>query len=297
MALPPQRLAHAEEILAKVRIPSQPIIIAELNQRLNAPQPDFKEIAALISQDSAVTARLFKLINSPLFGRCREIDSISQALALLGTENFFKLIFTSCLRESINTDRQLDERFWQHTLRVAVGADHIAGRVGAILALDNITPGQCYLAGLFHDCAVPILSANFKPYLELFDSVASYSRSVLAAEDQAVGTDHCIIGHLMAKSWSLPDPICKAVLFHHEEVIINEKLHMPTKLLAVLQTADYLAFRYDYLAGQTPLVLSSEWSVDEWAASHENVLTELALEVDDIKHFKNELFDRYADIS
>jgi len=289
-----QRLRHAREILERVRIPSQPGIIMELGRLLQEPQPDFKEITTLISRDAAITARLFKLINSPLFGRGREIDSIPQALTLLGTENFFKLILTCCLREAIATEPQLAERFWHHSLRVAVAADYLAGRLGSVATAD-LNPGQCYLAGLFHDCAVPILCANFTQYQQLFETVTSYQRDILSLEDAAIGTDHCVVGHLMAKSWSLPDPVCKAVLYHHEEIILNDRLQMPTRLLAVVQTADYLGHHYDYLAGDTPLVIEAEWDLDDWALSHENVLAELGLEADDVRHLKNELFELYGD--
>ncbi|MDH4321766.1 MAG: HDOD domain-containing protein [Desulfobulbaceae bacterium] len=288
-----QRLAHAREILQRIRIPSQPAVIADLNRLLNEPQPDFKKIAALIGKDAAVAARLFKLINSPLFGRCREVDSIPQALTLLGTENLFKLILTSCLRESLASGPQFTERFWHHTQRVAIAADLIARRLQTVLTLDSVTAGQCYLGGLFHDCAVPILCTNFIDYHELFEMVVSYRHDVLDEEDRTVGTDHCVIGHLMAKSWSLPDHICKGVLLHHDNLSGLRQQPDALKLAAVLQLADYLAHHYDYLAGTTGLVIDTDWDIDEWFGNRDYIGDLLHLEIDEIRYIRDELFELF----
>ncbi len=287
-------MRRAEALLERIRIPSQPGIIAELNRLVAEPPPDFTAVVELIRRDAAITARLLKLINSPLFSRGREIDSISQALSLLGMENFFKLILTCCLREAVPTSPQLAERFWRHTLRVAVAADHIALQLGSELRMEGITPDQCYITGLFHDCAVPILCANFPPYGALFEVVTSNRRQVLHDEDRTIGTDHCVIGHLMAKSWSLPDHVCRAVLFHHEERIDNDKLRMPTKLLGVVQLADYLAHHYESLAGESTLVIGTETDSDGWCDDHGSVLVALGIEADDVRHLKSDLSDRYA---
>lgn len=48
------------------------------------PDFEFREVAAIIQRDTALTISLFKLVNSPYFKRVHEISSIGQAVAILG---------------------------------------------------------------------------------------------------------------------------------------------------------------------------------------------------------------------
>ncbi len=55
-----------------------------LFQLMESEDPDFKKLAAVIGPDVSISFRLLSYLNSPFFGLSRKIQSIDQAIALLG---------------------------------------------------------------------------------------------------------------------------------------------------------------------------------------------------------------------
>lgn len=288
-----EKLAQAQKIVKKVELPTQPTIVLEINKEMGTDSPNFKKIAALVSQDAALTAKVINVINSPFFGVSRKVDSIPQALTLMGVQNFFKIILTTALREAISGDGS-SEIFWHHSIKTAVAAEHIAKSLGATLLTDEITPDMAYLAGLFHDCATPILakrSADYQKYAQYF---ISHKVNIAQAEEKLISSDHCVIGHLMAKSWSISDAVCKAILYHHEKKL---EAHdgIPIKLVALLKLADYFAYTHEFTIGGVDVVIKNEWEIEEWAATNQSSLDALTLSIEDLKDYRFDLEEKFSE--
>lgn len=286
------KLAQAQKIVKKVELPSQPTIVLEINKEIGSASPNFKKIANLISQDASLTAKVINVINSPFFGVSRKVDSISQALTLMGVQNFFKIILTTALREAISGDGS-SEIFWHHSIKTAIAAEYIAKGLGSILQEDEISPDMAYLAGLFHDCATPILarrSADYQKYAQYF---ISHKVNISQAEEKIISSDHCVIGHLMAKSWSISDAVCKAILYHHEKVLETHD-GIPLKLVAILKMADYLAYTHEFTIGGVDVVIRNEWEPEEWAATNQSALDALGLDGEDLKDYRSALEEKFS---
>lgn len=287
-----EKLEQAQKIVKKVELPSQPTVVLEINKEMGSDSPNFKRIADLISRDAALTAKVINVINSPFFGVARKVDSISQALTLMGVQNFFKVILTSALREAISGDGS-SEVFWQHSIKTAIAAEHIAKAHRATLSADEITPDMAYLAGLFHDCAIPILarrSADYQKYAQYF---ISHKVNISQAEEKLISSDHCVIGHLMAKSWSVSEAVCKAILYHHEKNLEAQD-GIPIKLVALLKMADYLAYTHEFNIGGVDVVIKNEWEIEEWAATNQSALDALTLSSEEIKDFRDDLEEKFT---
>ncbi|MGO9378652.1 MAG: response regulator [Dissulfurispiraceae bacterium] len=96
-----QQIDNAEHLIQSVGIPSQPAAILELNKEMGKAQLDLQRVAGLISKDVSMSAKVIKIAASPFFGSKR-VDSIEQALILLGVKNFQKLILSASLRDSFD---------------------------------------------------------------------------------------------------------------------------------------------------------------------------------------------------
>jgi len=66
-------------------------------QEVNCPELDFGRIESVVKREVSISYKLLKYINSALFGLRPEVESIRQALALLGENNFKKWIFLIAL--------------------------------------------------------------------------------------------------------------------------------------------------------------------------------------------------------
>lgn len=290
------RLKQANDIVKKVKLPTQPRVVIEISKEMGTSEPNFKKIADFISQDAALSAKVLNVINSPFFGVARKIESILQALSLMGLQNFNKVILTTCLREAMGGSAEAsDQEFWDHSQRTAVAAETIANALSSVLLVDEITPDHAYLTGLFHDSAVPILLKRAPDYNSILSLVLSHKLDAFHDEDKLVGTDHCCVGAMLAKSWSLSSDICKAIMHHHvSDLGTIEKDKAPAKLIALLQVADYIAYTYDYSVGSASAIIEDDWQIEEFSEKHEAMLDQLQLNTDDLEDLKEEIFEKLS---
>jgi len=83
-------------------IPANKLVVLNLLKLLNKHDYDFNEIEKAISQDAVLTYKLLRYVNSAAFSQRKEVDSIKEALALVGGDTIKKwvtLILTMQLAE------------------------------------------------------------------------------------------------------------------------------------------------------------------------------------------------------
>ncbi|MDI3340578.1 MAG: HDOD domain-containing protein [Sphaerobacter sp.] len=68
------------------RMPTNRFAILPLLAKLQSPETDFSELEALITHDVSLSYKLLSLINSAFYGRPKRVESVRQALILLGTQ-------------------------------------------------------------------------------------------------------------------------------------------------------------------------------------------------------------------
>ncbi|MDP2360332.1 MAG: HDOD domain-containing protein [bacterium] len=217
-------------------LPSLPRVVSEMLRLLAEDDYSVDELMALVQQDPALTARVLKLANSALFGRPRQIDSLHQALVLLGAKEIHRLVTTISVMRSFNDafarGRTLDkEHFWAHSL----GTGEMAARIAARFQLRF--NGVDFTAGLLHDVGKVVLDQHF--HAEFRDCLdLSHRRGLpqFEAENRLLGLDHAEVGALLASRWELPDSLHAAILHHHR--FQPDETHAP--LVACVRLANHL---------------------------------------------------------
>ncbi len=280
----------AEELIKSVGIPAQPQIVMDVNEEINNPNVDLRRISELVSKDVAMSAKLLKIINSAFFGLREEVDSIDRALSLLGLRNFNNIILASSLREALGGHDPVIEKFWNHSMATATICSKIARKI-AFQSVD-----QAYIAGLFHDCGIPLLMKKFPDYTQIADyalsvvpteSLVGKSKSIIGIENERFDTHHCAVGYLIAKSWRLSDAVTQSIWYHHYINIDIHKDRYTKTLSAILLLADYISSYLLFFSG-------GGCSVDpesEWAKMHKKILSELTLNIDSLKDMKEDFIE------
>lgn len=115
-------------------------VVLSLIAQLQNPASELREIEQLIAQDVILSFRLLRYINCATFGLRREVDSIRQALMLLGlgtVRNWATLLLLS----------QIDDRKPRELMTIAL----IRARMCELLSVTdaNIDSNQAFTAGLF----------------------------------------------------------------------------------------------------------------------------------------------------
>ena len=72
-------------VLSGKPIPSNNLVMLSLMSKLEDPNSDIKQLEQLISQDAALSYRLLRYINSASFALRKEVDSIRQAIIMIGS--------------------------------------------------------------------------------------------------------------------------------------------------------------------------------------------------------------------
>lgn len=263
-----------------VKIPPQPRVLLELQKLLVSDDYEMRAVAKVIGQDPGIVALLFRLARSPAFSRGRKIDSLDQILMVVGIKQVFNLVQAAALSTAINDKtRRAFEVFW-------IRAHEIA-QMAAVIAEDrvsvcNVFPDQAYLAGIFHECGVPVLMLRFPKYCEALRLENATCWPSLSKEDEKFHVDHCSVGYLVARHWGLPDFVCDAIRFHHE-LPEERTVGAAVTLVAIIQMASHFYHRLHHV--EDPL----------WDKIGGRVLSEIAIGPEDESDYYEQITARYLD--
>lgn len=201
-----------ESMLGGIDIPPCPAVLVEVDAELKKDAPNPREIARLISKDVALSGHVIQIANSPAFTTGQRLDSLIQALQLLGTQRIFSLVVVQLLKKAMSGGNDVAmERFWESSAQVARMSSELARR------LRCVRPDIAYTFGLFHDCGIPLMIKRFpdsRRVLELANN--EDDRCFTEVEDQHLGSNHAVVGYFLAKRWRLPADVAEAVLLHHD---------------------------------------------------------------------------------
>jgi HD-like signal output (HDOD) protein len=175
------------------------------------PDVSLSEIADVISLDPALSAKLMRIANSPLYGRPRKTGNLRQAVTLLGIEGAMALALGFSIIGNLREENLhgLDfHLFWRRSLAAATCAQLLAERLLPSARED------LFLAGLLQDIGMLAL-ARARP--DLYEGIGSQPKSKIREHERAVlGTDHAEVGGWLLEQWRFPEETRAIVLWSHE---------------------------------------------------------------------------------
>lgn len=230
---------NAEALLKGVFIPSSPAVLTELMDELRKPMTNGRHVAALINRDPGLAAGVLKSANSPLFGATRKLGSIAEAIKLLGFATLEGLVLETLLRTTIRCHDSSLERFWDSAAHTAAVSAQLTATIG------GTSSERAYTFGLLHDCGIPLLVQRFPDYKGVLKAAnEATSRTFTEVEDEALQTNHAVIGCILTRAWGLPETLSNAVLCHHEYTVLHGEADLPEEscaLIAINVLAEHIA--------------------------------------------------------
>lgn len=196
-------------------LPTIPVVATQVLSLLDNPDVSIEEIADLMLSDQVMTARVMKLINSPVYRPAQEVTSLKRALVYLGLRHVRELALTTSVINAFDGDSGALElnAFWEHSFGVGMVSKIIAEKAG----YKDLE--KAYIAGIIHDLGEVFLS-NFlrEPFAEVLEYVEKHPVKLVDAEAEILGTTHCEIGLCMARKWNFPEAYCEVIACHHSPV-------------------------------------------------------------------------------
>ncbi len=209
---------NTEELLQKTlssgELPTLPTVASKLISLTSKEETTMADIARLVSQDIALSAKILKVSNSAFYSFPQQIGSIQQAVSVLGINAVRSLVlsFSFLSMKKGKAETRFDfKKFWERSLASAVAAKLILERV------KGADTEEIFVAGLLQNLGELILARTFpSEYNDVLQVIEDKQYDSIGAEESTFGINHSFIGAEVAKSWGFPEILVLPIQHHHE---------------------------------------------------------------------------------
>lgn len=214
---------------------SPPHVWVKMNELIGNDQSTAQDMATVIQHDPALTAQILKVVNSAYYNLPRKIDTVSRAIAVIGTNDLYNLataLSAAKVFSNIPCHMTTPDDFWKHAIATGVLAKKLAKRCN-VLGTERL-----YVAGLLHDIGSLVL---YSQHAELANEVLMIANGdeevVHEAEMDMLGFSHAEVGSALMQHWHMPESLLNAIHFHHSPMLAPD-INLDA---AILYLANYLA--------------------------------------------------------
>src|SRR5689334_16262020 len=189
-------------------------VLAQVITECDNADASVSSLARIMAADQALAAMVLKLANSAYYGYARRIESLPDAVVLLGFASVKNLAITASITRLLATDKddlsQIRQGIFEHSLATAVGS-RILGRTR------RVSGEKAFVAGLLHDLGEIILVCYAKDrFRKLLATAEQRGVSVEEIEEEVLGFTHAELGARVAAEWQFPPALCDALRHHHD---------------------------------------------------------------------------------
>jgi HD-like signal output (HDOD) protein len=222
---------NLDTFFTSVKLPSISEVAHALIKTLNEDKVDVQAVRDIIAQDPALTAQLLRLANSAQFGLPRQVNSLSEAIQMVGMAKVRSLCVGASLTGAFPSYPGLDaQTFWQTSMACAGYAQWLAGA----LEMDN---QQAWLTGMMLRLG-ELLIAQAKPEVLIqIEALPHLPGSRWERERRLIGFSEGQITAELARRWNFPMQIVQALERSYDPLVEQAF----SRLGAVINLAGLLA--------------------------------------------------------
>ena len=271
------------QVVSNVRnLPTPPVVFHQIQKVINDPNASAARVAAILAEDPAMSVKVLKLTNSAFYGLAREVESVKQAVVIVGMEAVKNLVLSASVLDmfkSGNIDQESQERFWRHSLATAFCCRLLSRTMRSRGMVDQ---DSAFSAGLLHDVGKMVLTCFLPDEYKKFHAARQDDNAStdFEVEMRSLGYSHGHIGGFLGIEWQLPQKLCEAISHHHTP----SESESGDPLIYLVHVADYVAKKTYYDRDQRYLVGEPD----------AEVLSYLGVGGDDLESFEEGLRGEYA---
>ncbi len=223
----------------ETNLPTLPAVAVEISRLTQDETSSAVDLERLIMTDQTLTSKLLGVANSAYYGRRGTVDTVRQAVVLIGFQAVQDLVLgvsiIGLFDPTLQAPGMTMKGLWAHSIGVAAATAALAGSAPEPLARD-----RAFVAGLLHDIGKPLLLTLFPEY---FAEVAACAQEkqvcFLEAERLTINITHDVLGDTFARASFFPPRLQAGIADHHEPDLDAE----PVGLDLAVHLADYLVIR------------------------------------------------------
>ncbi|BFU89766.1 MAG: hypothetical protein NTAFB01_09530 [Nitrospira sp.] len=167
------------------------------------------DLADVLKLDPAISARLLRIVNSPLYGFPKQIDTVTRAVNLIGMQAVAALVTATTVGLTFPgmTIRLMDvPMFWRKSVLCALLAGKIAKSCGI-----NDSEGL-FIEGLLRDIGHLVLYLTVpQEARSTFVKAGTLNKSLAEVERSTIGCNFAEVGAELIRSWGMSVQIEQAV--------------------------------------------------------------------------------------
>lgn len=274
MSMQDLRTERKGQILAVKDLPTLPTVLDKVSKMVNDDRSSPEQIAKVITKDQVLSAKVLKMVNSPIYGFPRRITTVQHALVLLGLNVIRGLIISTSVFDVMT---QSMVGLWEHSVGCAMAASEVAKAAGFK------DPEEYSIIGLLHDLGKVVVAVQLpdsKSQIDLL--VKKQDLTYLEAEKEELGFGHDRVNAWLADHWHLPLNIKEGMACHHRPASAQ---HYPNAA-HVVHLADFLVKILEVGSGGD----------DQAPALNKNTLQHLGFSLDSLHPLLDTLSDSLLDL-
>jgi len=214
-------MTRAQRVVDDIQqLVSLPDVCIKVNRLVDSPDYSAAAVGEIIAQDADLSARLLRLVNSALFGLRAPVDTISRAVALIGSEELRNLamataatrVFTGVPGDLVNM-----AEFWRYGVTTGVVARELAEH-SHVLHSERL-----FVMGVLHDIG------RLAIYLRLPEQARDIllicggdDHLLVETEESVIGCNHMQVGAELLRKWRLPEALVTVVGSHHRPLAAGD---------------------------------------------------------------------------
>lgn len=206
-------------------LPSLHGVAVQIVRLANDRDADIRAVAEAISMDPALAGKVLRFVNSPMYAKQREVESLRQAIVIMGLNATMSLALSfslvSSMREQEGTGLDYSQ-FWRRTLVAGVAAKVLGTMI------DELAIEELFLAALLQDIGMLALDKGAPDFYADLGAEQFDHEKLYAYEQQRLGDgqDHSDVGARLLEEWNLPERTVLAVKVSHApaEVPLEDSL-------------------------------------------------------------------------
>lgn len=196
-----------EQIILKTcDLPTMPVVADKVMRLVADPNTTTEQLQKVISADQALAARILKIANSVFYSSVRKINTISEAIVMIGFNTLRSLVLTASSRDIYKRFGLTEKMLWEHSMGAAISAGIIAKEIRIV------NQEEAYLGGLLHDVGKVVLNnSDPQKFAKVMETVYNDHISFRSAEWDVYGFSHADVGAMVIRKWKLSESLEMAV--------------------------------------------------------------------------------------
>ncbi|MBK1719791.1 GGDEF domain-containing protein [Thiocystis violacea] len=251
-------------------LPTLPGVAVRILEMGRDPDVHIGVLAGVLARDPALSSRILRVCNSPLYAKRRTTSNLHQAVMLLGLNSTMTMALSFTLSEVYHV-KASHRRTLDHIWRRSIIAALISRLLGEEMGLGSLD--ELYLAALLQDLGILALHASlperYGPLLESFET----HDGLIELERQALGSDHGEAGAWLMRHWELPERLAVTAEAVHDpdDPRLPEELKASVHCVTVAgQLADFFLSE-----GRAPGLDAAASSARRWLGLEEAAMESL----------------------